>query len=310
MTESIHFLRPFWFLAVIPLFLVGFIGLKQKSVIDAWRMVCDAELLPHLLQIKGRSKCAWPLFLLMSSGLCMIIALAGPTWSRIAVPTYQQINPRVILLDMSLDMMEHDLSPNRLTRAKFKLHDILINRDAGQLGLIVYTGEPFVVSPLTDDGQTIDSLLEYLTPAIMPIRGNRLERALSEAKTLITNAGSQSGEILVLTSKIPSSLSVDAAQAVANSGFHISVMPILEDKAALPLFEPLAKAGRGRVIALTNTNADIEQWLASTHVKSTYQINDMNDIPLWRDEGRWFILIALLLLLPAFWRGWFTRINT
>lgn len=310
MTELIHFLRPLFFLALIPLGLIGFIGFKQKSVIDSWRLVCDAELLPHLLQFHSQSKRIWPLLLLMCSGLFMIIALAGPTWSRINVPTYQQINPRVLLLDMSDDMMETDLSPNRLIRAKFKLHDILKHRDSGQFGLIVYTHEPFVVSPLTDDGQTIDSLLEALVPSIMPVRGNKLERALIEAKKLIVNAGSQSGEILVLTSQIPSGFSVDAAQMIANSGFHVSVMPILDDKNAIPLFEPLAKAGLGRVIPLTHTNADIEKWLSSTHIKSTYQTHDMNDIPLWRDEGRWFILIALLILLPVFWRGWFMRINT
>lgn len=310
MIADIHFLRPFWLFAILPLAMLGFSLLKQKSAIDAWRHVCDAHLLPHLLQIHGQSKRAWPLLVLMSSGLCMIIALAGPTWSRIAVPTYQQIQPRVLLLDMSETMLAHDLSPDRLTRAKFKLHDILQHRDAGQFGLVVYTSEPFVVSPLTDDGQTIEALLSSLTPTIMPVGGNRLEFALQEAKTLITEAGSQTGELFVLTAQIPSNPAVDAAQSLANSGFHVSVMPMLDDKAAMPLFEPLAKAGQGEVIPFSNHNADIEHWLATTQTKSTYQANDLNDIPLWHDEGRWFIVAALLLLLPAFWRGWLQRINT
>ncbi|MDP3704423.1 MAG: VWA domain-containing protein [Legionellaceae bacterium] len=310
MIVDLHFLRPFWLFSLLPLGMLGFGLLKQKSSMDAWRHVCDAHLLPHLLQIQGKSKRVWPLLILMSSGLCMIIALAGPTWLRIEVPTYQHIRPRMLVLDMSDTMLEHDLAPDRLTRAKFKIRDMLQHRDAGQFGLMVYTSEPFVVSPLTDDGQTIEVLLSSLTPTIMPVGGNQLEHALKEAKTLITETGSQSGELLVFTAQIPSNPAVNAAQTLANSGFHVSVMPMLDDKTALPLFAPLAKAGRGEVIPFTSNNADIERWLKTTHTKSTYQTNDLNDIPLWRDEGRWFIIAALLLLLPGFWRGWLQRITT
>jgi len=310
MSTSIHFLRPYWFIACLPIILLGFSLLKRKSVLYAWQQVCDAHLLKHLLHIQGPSKRAWPLFVLMLSSLCMVIALTGPSWTRIAVPTYQQKQPRVLLLDMSDSMMQHDLSPDRLTRAKFKLHDLLQRQDTGQLALIVYTEEPFVVSPLTDDGQTIDALLSSLSPAIMPVGGNQLERALYEAKSLITAAGAQSGELLVFTAKIPSHAAVSAAQTIATQGFHVSIIPMLDDKGALPLFAPLAKAGRGQVVSLTHDNTDIKHWLATTQSKGMYQTNDLNDIPLWRDEGRWFIALALLLLLPAFWRGWLQRINT
>ncbi|MDP3562469.1 MAG: VWA domain-containing protein [Legionellaceae bacterium] len=305
-----HFLRPAWFVMILPLVMLGYNLLSQKSAIQTWRHACDAHLLPHLLHIHGKSTRGWPLGILMLSSLCIIIALAGPTWSRMPVPTYQHIQPRVLLLDMSDDMLEEDLSPNRLTRAKFKLHDLLQQSHSGQFGLIAYTGQSFIVSPLTDDGQTIDALLPSLIPSIMPIGGNQLELALEEAKSLIAESGSQSGELLVFTARIPSSAAVNAAQDLGNHHFHVSIMPMLDDKTALPLFQPLARAGRGKVVTLTHNDSDIQQWLASTRTKATYQTNDLDDIPLWRDEGRWFIIPALILLLPAFWRGWLQRIHT
>ncbi len=307
---NIHFLRPYWLFACIPLILFGYTLLKQKTVIAAWQPICDSHLLDHLLKKQGPSRHIGPIILLISSALMMILALAGPTWSKISLPTYQQIQPRVILLDLSENMLLRDLPPDRLTRAKFKLHDILQRSDMGQFGLIVYTGEPFVVSPLTDDGQTIDTLLSSIQPNIMPLGGNRLELALDEAQALIKDSGSTSGELLVLTAQIPSTPAVETAQLLARKEIYTSVMPLLSDKGAIPLFEPFAKAGQGMVIPIQNNNSDIEAWFKSSQTKRAYQANDMKDIPLWHDEGRWFLLVALLLLLPVFWRDWLLRINT
>jgi Ca-activated chloride channel homolog len=305
-----HFLRPLWLFAFLPLGMLFYSLLKQKSAIKTWHNVCDDNLLPHLLKRYGPSRRIWPFFWLMGSGICMVIALAGPTWTKIDVPTYRQIQPRIILLDMSHEMLKDDILPNRLARAKFKLHDLLMQQDVGQFGLIVYTGEPFVVSPLTEDGQTIDALLPALTENVMPVDGNKLELAILDAKKLLSASGSKSGDLLVLTSHIPSSQAVDAASEVAREGMHLSVIPILPQNSSSSYFQPLAKAGLGRVIGFTNDNADINKWLSMTNLKSSYQANDMSNIPLWRDEGRWFIFIALLLLLPVFWRGWLQRINT
>ncbi|MDF1756808.1 MAG: VWA domain-containing protein [Legionellaceae bacterium] len=310
MLADAHFLRPFWLFAFVPLLMIAFSLFKHKSAAKTWHKVCDPHLLPYLLKSHKKSMRLFPLLLLISSGSCMILALAGPTWSKLDVPTYQQIQPRVILLDLSEDMLQDDLSPSRLDRAKFKLHDLLMHQNAGQFGLIAYTSEAFVVSPLTEDGKTIDALLPSLNLNVMPIGGNNLESALKLSKTLFSSGGSKSGDILILTSQIPSSQAVDAALKISREGLRVSVIPILKNKSVNPFFSPLTKAGGGKVISLTNDESDIIKWLKLTDVKSSYQANDMTNIPLWRDEGRWFILLALLQLMPVFWRGWLQRVNT
>ena len=305
-----HFLRPFWFLALLPLaILIGslFRGTPQ---IHAWSDVCDSHLLPWLVQNNGRSHRTRPLLLLFSCAVFMIIALAGPTWSRFPVPSYQHIQPRVLVLDMGADMLARDLSPDRLSRAKFKLHDLFQHRDAGQFGLVVYTGEPFVVSPLTDDGQTIDALLSSLAPDIMPISGNRLDSALNQAQQLINQAGFSSGQILVLTATPPSQSAINMAKILAKSGVETSVIPVLKKKSLTTFFAPLAQAGHGLVIPFTDTEADLDQWLAASLTHPQYSVNLQNDIPIWRDQGRWFLIPALLLFLPLFRRGWLQRLNT
>ena len=310
MISDAHFIRPLWLVAFLPLAALAWRLFRQVPVMHAWTMICDNHLLPWLIQMSGRSKRTRPLLMLMASASLMIISLAGPTWSRLPVPTYQQIQPRIVVLDLSSEMLDRDLSPDRLSRAKFKLHDLFQHRDAGQFGLVVYTSEPFVVSPLTDDGQTIDALLPSLTPAVMPVQGNHLEKALQEAFELIKQAGSETGQILVLTGHPPSQAAIDAAKTLAKKGIDTSVIPVVGNTALISLFEPLSSAGHGHLIPFTDTTADLNQWLAMSSTNQRYGINLQHDIPIWKDQGRWFLVMALLLLLPVFRRGWLQRINT
>ncbi|MDI1352524.1 MAG: VWA domain-containing protein, partial [bacterium] len=185
MMLDFHLLRPWWLLAILPLVTMTIVLWRQAPQLHAWEKICDPHLLDHLLQKKAAKKPPFSLLLLFFSSLFMILALAGPSWYKLPAVTYKPIQPRVLVLDLSEHMMNSDLTPNRLSRAKFKLHDLFNRKDVGQLGLIVFTGEPFVVSPLTDDGQTIASLLSSLTPDIMPVAGQKLESALEEAAKLI-----------------------------------------------------------------------------------------------------------------------------
>lgn len=305
-----HFLRPWWLLLIAPLLYLLWSLWRQNSRAEAWAAVCDSHLLNYLMQEKGQGRRHFALLCLFLSSLFMLIALSGPTWSRLPVPSYKQIQPRVLVLDLSNDMLANDLAPDRLTRAKFKLHDLFKHRDAGQFALIAYTGEPFVVSPLTDDAQTIASLLSSLSPDIMPVEGQDLAAALEEAGKLIVNAGFKQGQILVLTGSIPDSAAIDTAKILADKQIDTSLMPILATKTLSPAFQDLALAGQGQLIPFTDSSTDLDQWLRTSINEEKFALSKEDDIPVWRDEGRWFLLPAMLLLLPVFRRGWLQRIIT
>ena len=104
MIADFHFLRPLWLFAFLPLAILGWRLFRHKPTVHAWSAVCDSHLLPWLVQSNRRSRRTFPLLLLLTSALLMLISLAGPTWSRLPVPTYQQIQPRVLVLDMTPSM--------------------------------------------------------------------------------------------------------------------------------------------------------------------------------------------------------------
>lgn len=311
MLSELHFIRPYWLLMLIPLITFAWQALRKNSGDHAWSEVCDAHLLPYLIQNKPRYKHRFSLIGLLFSMLFMIVSLSGPSWYRLPVPTYQPIQPRVIVLDMSDAMLQNDLPPDRLSRAKFKLHDLFKRNEMGQFGLVVYSGEPFVASPLTEDSQTIDALLSMLTPGVMPVSGNHLDTAMNEAAQLITQAGFNHGSILVLTSRAPTSEDIATASTMAHKDIHVSVMPVLtREKAQNPLFQRLADAGSGQLVHFSDQADDFNDWLNATRTHRSFNADSNNEVAVWRDQGRLFIYPALLLLLPVFRRGWSQRLSS
>lgn len=108
----------------------------------------------------------------------------------------------MLLLNMSTDMAARDLTPNRLTRAKFEISDLLKLLRNVQAGLIVYTREPFLITPITEDLGLIENLLPAVVFNIMPANGDRLDRAVALAVEKFQNAQYASGSIVVFTSDV------------------------------------------------------------------------------------------------------------
>ncbi|MDC8445072.1 MAG: hypothetical protein LV471_03990, partial [Nitrosomonas sp.] len=86
--EEFHFLRPLWFLALIPaLWLLIWHWRKQTSG-SAWHAAFDPHLLSRLwLESPGKSARP-PLVLLASGWLLTVFILAGPVWERQPEPVW------------------------------------------------------------------------------------------------------------------------------------------------------------------------------------------------------------------------------
>jgi Ca-activated chloride channel homolog len=303
---TLHFLRPYWLLSLIPLCFLALYTAKKSTPAHALQSICDAHLLPHLLQhsIKQKKK-SW--LFPISSLFFIILSLSGPAFIQFSTPVFKSQRAQMLVTDLSNTMLSEDIAPNRLQRAKFKLHDLFQQKKhTGQLGLIVYSGEAFVAAPLTEDTHTIDTLLDSLTPDIMPVAGNRLDSALWEAEKSIKQAGFSEGDILVITAEIPSSQAIEAAANLAKKNISVSILPLLPKQKINDTFTLFSKAGKGQMYPFEETSEDILSWKKDTE-HGTYQTIDTEQFPRWRDDGRWFLIPALLFLLPLCRKNYFVE---
>ncbi len=216
--SSFHFLRPYFLLALLPALFFIIQAYRNKSSNSAWSKAIDQHLLQALGFNKSYKKNFSNLFLTLFLVLA-ILALSGPTYKK--MPYSQSFNksPIIILLEVSNEMLSSDITPNRLSRAKFEITDLLTSYPQNPVGLIAFAGDAHVVSPITYDHETILSLLKELTPTIMPIDGVSLKNALLKAKEIASD--NPNSKTLVMTSSNFNDDEDSILRSVNNSNLNI-----------------------------------------------------------------------------------------
>ena len=332
--SQFHFIRPWLLLAMPVLFLIWLFG-KELLKNNHWENVISKEMLAALQidQSKASSRWRW---LLLAGWILAVISIAGPTWVKTSLPTLQNQKALVIALDLSPSMLAQDLSPDRLTRAKFKLIDILRKQGDGQVALIAYAGDAHTVSPLTDDPRTIESLLSALHPSIMPSQGSNAEQAVALAQQLLMDAQASNGDILLITDGITadaqrtieqqlkpglgaggsarnklSILGVGGIQPTPipqeNGGFlrggngEIVLVGVNNDE-----LSDLAESHNGQFASLSNDNSDIERLLKDDFEAGNNGEQEESQSVFydsWEDMGHWLVLLLLPLAAFCFRKG-------
>ena len=324
--SEFHFIRPYWLLAFLPYLIVIGMTFRNKLSQGSWNQVCDAELLPFILQERGVTQNRWPLTTAAVAGFLVILALAGPTWERLPAPVFRNASALVIALDLSRSMDAADIKPSRLVRARYKIADILKRRKDGQTALIVYAGDVFTVTPLTDDTDTISSQLSALTTEIMPVQGSDTAAALDKAVKLLQQAGLQQGHILLITDGVDVDETLDTVKSLGS--YQLSILAVgsadgapiniaqggfLKDSGGnivIPRLnrselKKLSDAGNGRLQMMTADDSDISNLISSLETQSERQGSEQQDLllDLWQERGPWLLLLVLPLAALTFRRG-------
>lgn len=321
-----HLIRPFWLLALIPYALLLVLMLRNKLAQGNWTNLCDTALLPFLLQEKAINQNRLPLITASAAALLTIFALAGPTWNRLPSPAFRNVSALVIVLNLNSTMDAADIKPSRLIKARYKISDILKQRKDGQTALLVYAGDAFTVTPLTDDTNTIDSQLSALTTEIMPVQGNNTSLALEKAVELCKQAGLQKGQILLITDAVDMNNALDSVKklgdfqlsvlgvgtndgapvALADGGFmKNSQGSIVVSKLDVDELATLAQAGHGIYQTITANDDDIRTLLTHFDKPVSMQSEDKSEVILdqWNDKGSWLLLLVIPLIAFSFRKG-------
>ena len=328
--SEFHFLRPWWLAALVLLAFLSWRLLRRERSDGDWIALCDPGLLSHLLITRDAAPTRHRLGIGFAvSGLLAILALAGPTWERLPSPAFRNESALVIALDLSRSMDAADIKPSRLERARFKIEDLLNRRRDGLTALLVYSGEAYTVTPLTEDTETIRAQLSALSSALMPTQGSRTDLALTHAEDLLKQAGLPRGDVLLITSGVNLGKTSPVAEKLRGEGYRLSVLgagsdqgaPIplpeggfLQDtkgtlvisKQATPALRQLASEGGGIYRNLAADDTDLSMLLS--YFGETAQSNAMQAkgellLESWEETGPWLLLPLLPLAALAFRRG-------
>lgn len=325
--NQLHFIRPLWLLAILPATLLVWLLLQRKAGQSGWRNAINSSLLAHLSDGFSGSSNRAPYYGLWLALCAASLALAGPSWQKLPQPIHQRQDALVIVLDQSLSMLAEDIQPSRLVRARHKVLDILKLRREGVTGLVAYSGDAHVVTPLTDDTPTIANLVPSLSPLIMPVTGSDPVAGLQLASSLFTSAGVNRGRVLLITDGITAENIDGIGNLLSDNNLELSILgvgteegaPIPADKGYLRddngniivprlnrvLLEKLAANNSGRYIDSALDDRDIK-FLLPPSLQGMDQQTLVSDrqFDQWLDRGPWLTLLLIPAVALAFRRGW------
>jgi Ca-activated chloride channel family protein len=331
---SFHFARPEWLFALLGLlpvlaWLIFSVTRPSKGPIHRY---ADEHLLPHLTGVRelevnerwGRF-IRWALLWILA-----VIAMAGPRWDYTDIQAFSPGSDLIVLLDISRSMNVADVQPSRLARARQEIQDLVqLNREV-RIGLIAFATVAHIVSPITEDGQSILNALPALSTELTDLQGSRLNAALDRAEQLLSGQPGEGGRSILLISDgdFDEPDLIQRAQALANKDIHLHVLGvgstsggpiparvgqgdllrdrngrIIDSRLNEGLLKQLAESGDGLYLQADYRDQDSRQILKRATLRAAAPSETNDKTRIWNERFYWMLLPLLLMLLPTFRRS-------
>lgn len=334
MDSFVHFLRPELLLLLLLIPVLLLLMRRGVTLENTWAQHINPALLSALQGHSGQKKHSGGSGIIVALvAALLIVAASGPSWQERAQPVTKVVDNIVVVLDLSLSMLAEDTPPSRLVRAKQKIVDLLGYRTEGSTALIAFSGDSFVVTPLTDDTRTIESNLAALGPLLMPVIGSRADLAITQAIEVFENSKLNSGRIVLVTDGVAAHQATSITEQLSRTKFDLNIISVgTESGAPIPLPNNRGYLQDNGAIVIPKTDVAALKQLAFDNSgefsELTLSDEDLNVLPLkelksftsqdnqdevieeelmsfdqWEDMGFIFLAIALPLCLIAYRQG-------
>ncbi|MFQ5482152.1 MAG: VWA domain-containing protein [Nitrospinaceae bacterium] len=260
----------------------------------------------------------WLLALVMLTG-----ALAQPRWGFEWEDLRQEGVDVIVAVDVSASMLAADIKPNRLTRARRKVADLLNLLQGDRIGLVAFAGASFVQCPLTLDYKAVSMFLDVLDTDLIPVPGTGLGGAIRTAAKAFSQLEKKSKALILITDgEDHGGDGLQAAKEAQLNGIKIFTLGVGTSGGA-PVPDPelggFKKDEKGEVV-LSRLDETLLQRIAGEtgglHVRSVTDDSDLEKIYLqgikhrvekkelktsrrrrWQERFQWFLVLSLICLL-------------
>lgn len=133
------------------------------------------------------------------AALALGVALAGARWAADPPAEAVGAGPVILVLDASSSMLVRDVEPDRLEQLRTAALAAVRALGERPVGLVVFAGRAYALSPPTADRGALELYLDALDPAIVTQTGSALAPALRQAVALILRGEEEAGAVLLIT---------------------------------------------------------------------------------------------------------------
>ena len=301
----------------------------------------DAELVAGLMPYASKRKRIIKVVLFLIGFSSVILALCNLQTGSKLTEVKREGADIIVCLDVSNSMLAQDLSPNRLSRAKYALEKMIDLLEGDRLGLVIFAGEAYVQLPITTDYNAAKMFLESVGPGMVPVQGTKIAEAIKKAsESFSTDEGKNRAIILITDGENHESAAIEAAEEAAKKDIMINTIGIgSQNGVPIPLVENGTVKGYrkdkdGQTI-VTKLNSDLLKTIAEkangVFVQASQadiglnavldKIGELDKAQLeskmytdYEDQFQWFVGLALVLFFIEFLLServseWFKKIN-
>ena len=270
--------------------------------------------------------------LLLAAMLAAVVALMRPQarGETVTVASSQAAADVVFALDVSRSMLAEDTAPNRLTRAKAEIGQ-LVSRLAGhRVGLVAFAGRAATMCPLTADQSFFRTVLSTVDTRSAGRGGTRIGDAIKAALRGFSPSPGAKLIVLITDGDDQDPYSEEAATAARNAGVKILTVGLgSEEGSTITLTDPRTSAKttlmhEGAPVVSKLNGEQLRKVAAITegaYVPAGTSAIDLDSImerlvrPIVRSAADgamrvvpaerfpWFVLASLILLMSALWVG-------
>ncbi len=189
------------------------------------------------------------LLVLVLSFVCL--ALARPQKTNEKVDQWTEGIDIMIALDISQSMQIEDFPPNRLDAAKKVARNFIEGRVQDRIGLVVFSGDAFSLSPLTTDYDLLKSYLDEINFEMIENRGTAIGSALAVVTNRMGESETKSKVCILLSDGDNTAGNIDPITAAElAAAYGIKIYTIVVGKEGLV---PFGKDFFGRQNMIENT---------------------------------------------------------
>lgn len=161
----------------------------------------------------------------------IVVALARPQRSNERVEQFTEGIDILLVMDISESMDLQDFSPNRLEAAKKTAIEFIEGRFGDRIGMVVFSGEAYSLSPLTNDYKLLTSLISEINFTMIEAKGTAIGSAIAAGTNRMKDSETPSKVMILLSDGESNAGNVDplfAAQLA--SAFNIKIYTIAVGK--------------------------------------------------------------------------------
>jgi Ca-activated chloride channel family protein len=217
------FANPVFVYALLLLPAVGLflVWAKRRRDRDLARLG-DPALVQRLSEGVNWQGRRWKDVLRLAVLAALLVALARPLWGTVTETVEQEGVEVMVALDVSRSMLAQDIKPDRLSRAKMEVADLMTRLNGDEIGLVLFSGASFIQFPLTSDYATARTFLDAARPEVISRPGTALGDAMRTAMAgFDANRASQKVMVLITDGEDHEGDAIAVAETAAEQGILV-----------------------------------------------------------------------------------------